>query len=203
MLIDLDLRLLRPAIVDEHLQSGGPEAVYQNVISPWLERSPILRQAEVRLSGGGYHIIVRLSPAVQFADENERDRWGRYVRLLQCLLPSDPDCPGITALTRPVGSVNGKNGLTVRQLRTGEPVAPEEVIRYLDEARRAPFRTIADILFGSRKITPCPICGSTDSRLDVLDHIGICYGGCGRVRLFSLFDLFLKSRPSRIEGGAE
>ncbi|QVL31727.1 hypothetical protein KIH39_23255 [Telmatocola sphagniphila] len=201
MLIDIDLCLLRPAIVDEHLQLGGPEAVYQNVISPWLERSPILRQAEVRFSGGGYHIIVWLSPTVQFHGEYERDRWSRYVRVVQCLLPSDPDCPGITALTRPIGSINSKNGVEVRQLKAGKPVSPEEIVEHIEVVRNAPFGVIAEQLLGSRRINPCPKCKAPNSRLDVLDRIGKCYGGCGRIKLEDLFDLYLSPREgARKEG---
>ena len=49
------------------------------------------------------------------------NRWAAAVKIVQCVLPTDPDCPGITALTRPVGSVNGKNGAAVRVLKTMSP----------------------------------------------------------------------------------
>ena len=47
-------------------------------------------------------------------------------------------------------------------------------------------RTIAVALIGGEQVSPCPCCGTTGSRLGVLDHVGMCYG-CGKVSLARLF----------------
>ena len=90
--------------------------------------------------------------------DGERRRWAGVVRAVQAVLPTDPDAPGITALTRPVGSFNGKNGEEVRLLQAGRGVTPVEVNALFDQLRSRPFKTVAGILFGSDKVTPCPVC---------------------------------------------
>jgi hypothetical protein len=50
-------------------------------------------------------------------------------------------------------------------------------------------------LLGELHVCPCPVCGGEGSRLDILDRIGRCYGGCGKVRLEQLFDAFFQPRP--------
>ena len=39
---------------------------------------------------------------MEFATGADRERWAAVIKVTQRLLPSDPDCPGITALTSTV-----------------------------------------------------------------------------------------------------
>jgi hypothetical protein len=165
-----------------------PKKFYKAIVSNWLRRNPVLNRAEVRKSGTGLHIILWLDSPVEFQNEGERRRWSAMVRGIQRILPTDPNCPGITALTRPIGSVNSKNKAAVCEVRKGEPIPAEDIIKLFEQIRLSPFRTIAEILYGTDRVTPCPNCGHEDSRLDVLDHIGLCYGNCGKVRIGQLLD---------------
>jgi hypothetical protein len=193
MMLDLDPRLLRKKVVPSEIRAE-PKKFYEQIVSTWLARHPVLGKAEVRNSGTGLHVILRFDAPVEFQTEGERQRWAGMTRTIQKLLPTDPNCPGITALTRPVGSVNSKNGAKVRLYRKGQPVTADEVIALYEEVQRGPFRAIAHLLFGCERITPCPVCKGDGTRLDALDHVGKCYGGCGKVSLGQLFDAFLKPR---------
>src|SRR5262249_53076581 len=103
-----------------------PRAFYAGV-NPVLQRHPLARNAEVRATGTGLHLIVWLEPAVELHSEAEQRRWAALVEAVQCSLPTDPQCPGITALTRPVGSGNIKNGATLELLPAGTPGTPQAV----------------------------------------------------------------------------
>ncbi len=196
LMLDLDLRLFRREVVPDCINDDA-EAFYRLIVSKWLSHHPVLGKAEVRSSGNGLHVILRFDQPLQFQTEGDRQRWSAIVRVIQRLLPTDPDCPGITALTRPIGSINGKSGREVKRLHEGELITIEEITGLFDQVRAAPFRTVATILFGRDHITPCPICGREQSRLDVLDRIGKCYGHCGQVRLGQLFNAFLQPRPTQ------
>jgi hypothetical protein len=186
IMFDLDPGLYRPGntLLPPH---HDPRAFYEQV-APVLGRHPLARSAEVRVSGTGLHVIVLLDPPVELASAAAQRYWDTVVRAVQCTLPADPNAPGITALTRAVGSTNSKNGATVEVLRRGEPVAPQVVEQFLTRVAQAPFREVATILLGGERVQPCPVCQGEDSRLDVLDHVGICYRACGKVRLAQLFD---------------
>jgi hypothetical protein len=154
-----------------------------------LERHPIVQHAEIRASGTGLHAIVRLEPAVELGTADEQERWAALVRAVQCSLLADPDAPGITALTRAVGSVNSKNGATVTVLKEGQAVAPKAVEEFVARLVAAPFKEVAFPLLGAMRVSPCPLCGKEGSRLDVLDFVGKCYGGCSKVTLGQLYDM--------------
>jgi hypothetical protein len=198
ILLDIDPGRLRKSVAAPDVLAH-PDKLYKQVVREMLARDPVLNKAEVRVSGRGLHAILRFSPAIELPTEGERQRWAAIVKVIQRLLPTDPDCPGITALTRPLGSVNSKNGAIVRQLLAGESVTAEEVIGLFERVRTSPFQTVAALLFGSGRIQPCPVCNKTDSRLDVLSAIGKCYGCCGKVRLAQLYDVFLEPRSARKE----
>jgi hypothetical protein len=197
-LLDLDPALFRPEAVPAKTQKD-PEKFYKMVVRPMLARHPVLNKAEVRNTGLGVHAVLNFQEPVVFKTEADRKRWAAVVRVIQKLLPTDPHCPGITALTRALGSTNSKNGATVKQMHKGEPVTAEEVLALFNQARTSPFRTVATILFGAERVTPCPVCKGAGSRLDALDRVGQCYGGCGKVRLAQIFDVFLKPRPEKKE----
>ena len=193
VLFDLDPHLIRQGPLTPTVPHAPPE-FYATLIRPMLERHPVLAKAEVRNSGRGLHAILRFTQPVEFNDSGDRDRWRGIVEVVQAALPIDPDQPGITATTRAIGSVNGKNGATVMLLAPGEPVTAEEVMGLFDELVAAPFRTVMRILTGSETIEPCPICEKADSKLSAQDRAGLCYGSCGKVKLADLYDLVLKLR---------
>jgi hypothetical protein len=165
-----------------------------------LARNSVLSQAEVRRSGRGLHAILWFTHPVEFTTDAERQRWAAIVSVIQRLLPTDPDCPGITALTRPLGSINGKNRFAVKQLYPGKPVTAKAVMELFHQARSSPFRTVARILLGSDHLKPCPVCNGSGTRLDVLDFVGKCYGSCGKIGIDRLYAVYLTPRPSRRGG---
>jgi hypothetical protein len=199
---DLDPKLLVP---DNTLFAPADDPRrFHELIRPVLDRHRLARHAEVRSSGTGLHLINALDPPVELDSAADQSRWAVLVRAAQCSLPTDPNAPGITALTRPVGSVNSKNGATVEVLRPGEPIDPARVVEFVGDLAEAPFRTIAAILLGADHVEPCPVCRAAGSRLGVLDHAGRCYR-CGKVRLEQLYETVLRSEePSDPEAtGAE
>ena len=82
----------------------------------------------------------------------------------------------------------------VRRLAKGRPDPAAKVVGLFEDVCRRPFRTIATILLGGDRISPCPVCGGPDTTLGVQDHVGLCYGGCGKVKLGRLYDVYLKPR---------
>ncbi len=155
-----------------------------------LDRHPLVRDAEVRSTGTGLHLLLWFEPPVELEDAGGQRRWDGLIRLTQATLPSDPNAPGITALTRPVGSINSKNGARVEKIRRGSPVDPQRVVEFAAQVKAAPFRVVAGILLGSERVTPCPICSGARSALAALDHAGRCYG-CGSVSLATLYGAIL------------
>jgi hypothetical protein len=180
----------------EHLRPGNgwfepdavPEKFHKN-IRPVLNRHPLLQHAEVRNSGRGLHIIQWLDPAIVLDTAARQQRWAAVVKAVQSSLPIDPGMPGITAVTRPVGSVNSRTETAVEILHAGKAVTEQEVESFVAELGQAPFRVLASILLGTLPISPCPVCRKKASRFNALDRIGQCYGGCRRVNLDQLFDL--------------
>jgi hypothetical protein len=166
---------------------------FQN-IQPVLHRHPLVGTGEVRASGTGLHVIVWLDPPVQLTSAADRRYWDSVVRAAQATLPADPNAPGLTALTRPLGSVNSKNGAVVELLRPGGSVTPKVVLEFLDRVARAPFKEVASVLLGGERLKPCPRCWAEGSRLDVLDHVGICYR-CDKMRLGQLLDCIYAAVP--------
>jgi hypothetical protein len=147
------------------------------------------------------HAIVRLDPPVELETAAAQKWWAKLVRAIQCSLPVDPNAPGITALTRAVGSINSKNGAVVKVLEPGEPIDPARVIAFVEGLAKAPFKTVAIILLGCDHIQPCPICRRNGTHLDVLDRVGKCYGHCGRVSLARIFDTIYKPvEPAQTAG---
>jgi len=180
-----------------------PVEFYRTIVKTWLNRHPVLRKAEVRCSGTGVHVLVWFADPPEFTSDEERRRWQGIVYAVQCALPIDPDQPGITAVTRPIGSINSKNGATVFQLAAGEKVRSEEVLELYQQLREAPFRTVGQILFGTDKVSPCPKCGKPETSMSLLDRTGRCYGGCGTLQLSDMYDVFLDSRDDDTVKGAD
>jgi hypothetical protein len=201
IVLDVDPPIFRSAPLTAGAQKG-PRAFYRETVSKWLGRHRVLRQAEVRSTGRGLHIIIWFAEPLAFDSRGERDRWDGIVLMVQAALPVDPDQPGLTALTRPVGSLNGKTGRPVKTLKPGTPIPVADVLKLYEQMVRTPFRTVAGILFGADRITPCPVCGTEGSSLSVLDYAGRCYGSCGNVKIDQLYDVFLAPRARKSKGGA-
>jgi hypothetical protein len=199
--VDLDPQLLVPG--NTVFPPADDPRRFHDLIRPVLDRHPLARHAEVRNSGTGLHLIARFEPAVELRSAGEQRRWAALVRACQCSLPSDPNAPGITALTRSVGSINAKNGAAVEVLRPAEPIDPARVAEFVAELADAPFKTVAMIWLGSDQAAPCPVCRAPESRLGVLDRVGQCYR-CGKVSLEALFDAVLvpdrQDEPGVAEG---
>jgi hypothetical protein len=190
LMVDLDPGLLRPE--NPLFTPADDPREFLTRVGPALDRHELLRDAEVRSSGRGLHALLWFSPPVELASAADQQRWSVLVRAVQCSLPSDPNAPGITALTRPVGSVNGKNGAVVEALRPGRPVEPARVEAFVRGLAAAPFRGVAAVLIGGDRAEPCPVCREPGSLLGVLDRCGKCYV-CGAVSLDRLFEVVYRS----------
>jgi len=202
ILFDLDPHLFTKSVLIPKLYRKPPN-FYKKIAKPWLNRDPVLSRAEVRNSGRGLHVILRFRDPLIFTTDRERNRWAGVIDVIQTALPIDPDQPGITAVTRPLGSINGKNNEKVTCLNTGESVTAEDVLKLYEQMKSASFRTVMRILTGEATLTPCPLCGKAETRLTALDHVGRCYGSCGTVKLQQLYDLVLAPRPSLGMGVAD
>jgi hypothetical protein len=192
---DLDLHLIRPGPLAPG-REAGPAAFYERTARHWLARHPVLADAEVRNSGGGLHIIPWLAEPVAFATDGQRRRWDGIVRAVQALLPVDPHQPGITGLTRAVGSTNSKHNAVVERLKEGKLVPVDRVEHLFQQMSMSPFRTVMLVLLGAERIRPCPVCGQAGTTLSAADYVGFCYESCGKVKLAQLYNLFLAPRPA-------
>jgi len=194
ILFDFDPQLLVPENV-LFAPAADPDQFFKN-IQPVLDRHPLVQHAEVRASGSGLHALLWFEPPVDLTTAVAQQRWRTLVEAVQTSLPVDPAAPGLTALTRPLAARNSKTGATVRQLRAGRPVLPEAVSAYVAQLAQAPFREVAQVLLGETRVTPCPVCRGPNTRLDLLDRGGRCYGGCGDVDLGLLYECVLQSAPA-------
>lgn len=195
IVLDFDPDRLRPAAIPDGA-TETPDSLYRLAVGPWLARHPVFARAEVRSSGRGVHALLWIDPPVQIDHPGERERWAARVRIIQSILPCDPHAPGITALTRAIGSINSKNGGLVKVLKPGVSLAQDELLQLIDEIRSRPFAVAAQMLLSSSS-SPCPVCRRHGSRLGVQDRIGLCYGGCGRVTLGRLLAAYVQ--PSTTE----
>jgi len=186
ILFDLDPKYIKVSSLTPHAPLD-PDAYYYSVASKWMSRDPVLQKLEVRASGTGLHAILWLQDPPQFDTDGLRERWTGITQTVQTALPSDPNAPHITASTRPIGSINSRNGATVKLLATGSPVTQEEVLKLYTDMERSPFKTVLRVLSGQEKVTPCPICMLPGSKLSAMDQKGKCYK-CGTVELSELLD---------------
>lgn len=188
IMIDVDLMLINPKFFGLD-RFASPSEFYTKAIKPMLDRHATLAKAHVRCSGNGLHIILFFDQPVSLKSEADRQMWALRIEVLQGMLPSDPRCPGITAVTRPIGSINSKNNSMVFVLAEGEKVSALEIEFLCHDLIRGLFKTVATILFGPGPITPCPVCKQPKSRLGFLDRVGRCYL-CGDVTLQMVYDCF-------------
>jgi hypothetical protein len=183
MMADIDLKYLTSALVDATTDTPAAIGLYDTHVRTWLDRDPILRHAEVRFSGTGLHVLLWFAPAVEAQHVGDRQRWRGMIAAVQCALPTDPTAPMLTALTRPVGSINGKTNAIVRTLRAGAPITPDEFRAHYQRVRDKPFATVARLLYGTERVSPCPVCQDDGRKLLAGERVGHCYGGCGTVKL--------------------
>ncbi|WP_146602795.1 hypothetical protein [Novipirellula aureliae] len=197
IMIDLDLNIFDPGAFNAKAPQS-PTEFFDDHVARWLDRSTLLRKAEARCSGNGIHVLLWLDPPIPLISASDRKLWDACIRIVQTSLPSDPDAPGLTSLTRPIGSINEKSNLEVKLLREGQPVTQDEIITFRNEMISAPFKTVHRILAGDEHQSPCPICRKDGTTLTAMDRTGMCYGSCGKVKPERLLDVFL--RPRRSEG---
>lgn len=173
------------------LAEKGAKTLYQKLVNPWLTRHPVLSKAQVRATGTGLHVLLLLDTPVEFESSNQREQWASRVKIIQGLLPIDARQPGITATTRMIGSINSKSDQVVKYLTKGEKVTHDELISLADQVVNAPFATLAQVLFGDVRVSPCPVCRTDGSSMSAASHVGTCYS-CGKINIAQLYDHFLQ-----------
>jgi hypothetical protein len=196
LVIDLDANVLKD---NPWFPPGETAESFWAGITPVLTRHRILRHAEIRFTGRWLHAITWISPPVEVHTAAEQARWTGIHQVLKASVPSDPAAPALNGMTRPVGSTNSKTGNEVRTLKVGNPISAAILEEWVEEVKRRPFETLALVLFGERRITPCPFCMREGSHLDLGEEFGHCYGPCRRVSLKRLFEPFMAGVQS--DGG--
>lgn len=183
-MVDIDCKILDAKVFGEESVESA-EALYDNHISIWLERDPVLAKAEVRDTGGGLHVLLGLDTPI-IVSGDAATLWDDVAKGIRNALPGDPNLNGIIALTRPVGALNTKYDppREVRQLRPGQAVTQAEILDLNRRLSENPALLWMRLFFGGEQVTPCPFCGK--------ESLGLagswqcrCYG-CGRVRADSL-----------------
>ena len=204
-MIDLDCGILDPNVVGEAATQSADD-LYEKCVCDWLGRDPVLAKAEVRNTGHGLHILLRLDEPIICAGD-DAGRWDKIARGLHNVLPGDPNLNGIIAMTRPVGALNNKYepAKTVTQLRAGERVSREEILDLNRRVVTAPAHLWMQVLQGGERQSPCPLCGVEKNSLGVAGNWKVkCYG-CGRVNAAALVyrhysPEFLKKRKGSNNG---
>ena len=196
ILFDFDPKICRPTIPRSPRRRPG--GIPRQHSAPVLERHPLARHAEVRVSGTGLHLILWLSPAAEMRSAGDQAFWAAVVKAGS---GHAADRPGHARHHRPHPPASGPpTPRTVprsTRLKAGEPVNPQDVLAFLRESDSAPFREVAVPMLGGERLSPCPVCGVEDTRLDVRDRSGMCYGGCGQVTLVGTLQQHL--RPAACE----
>lgn len=181
---DLDCKILDPAVVGKECVESA-ELLYEQHVQHWLDRDSVLAKAEVRDTGGGLHVVLRMDAPI-IVGAGEALMWDEVARGICNALPGDPNLNGIIALTRPVGAINSKYDppREVRLLRPGESVTRAEILDLNRRVTEQPARLWMRVFFGGERASPCPLCGGTS--LGVAGYWQCrCYG-CGRVNAASL-----------------
>jgi hypothetical protein len=197
LVVDLDANVLKD---NPWFPPAATAEEFLAAVQPVLNRHPILRNAEIRFTGRWLHAIIMFREPVELRSAADQNRWNGIHRVLKASVPSDPAAPSLIAMTRPVGSINSKTGFAVNTLKPGEPIDAVLLQDWIAEVRNKPFETVALILFGQRRVSPCPYCLSEGSYLDLGELMGFCYGPCRRVRIKRLSEPFMFD--GSIKGGA-
>ena len=175
--------------------SQNADAFYQQVVSKWLGNSEVLKNAEVRMSGSGLHILLWVVDPIELSSESDQEKWDCVIKTVQACLPIDPGQPSITCCTRAIGSTNSKNGASVVQLAAGTSITQEDINGLYEAMKTTPFSTVCKILHGSDKVSTCPVCQQEGTSLSAFGHIGKCYK-CKKVSLEQLYStVFAPGNP--------
>ncbi len=192
-MIDLDCGILNPDVLGADAVASA-EALYNEHVSHWLDRDPVLAKAEVRDTGGGLHVLLWLDQPILCGSEEARE-WDAIARGIRNALPGDPSVNGIIAMTRPVGALNTKYEppREVRQLREGHPITRDEILAFDRRVTDHPARLWMTVFCGGERVSPCPMCRAEGSSLGVAGSWQCrCYG-CGRVSAASLVYRFFSN----------
>jgi hypothetical protein len=198
LLVDLDADLLKP---NPWFPPADTAEAFYTAIRPALGRHEVLRHAEIRDSGRWLHAIIYFAEPVELKTAREQERWTALHRVLIGSVPADPSAPALIALSRPVGSLNGKTGRPVRVLKAADEIPASILIEWSEEVNRKPFLTLGRTLFGDQRVSPCPYCQTQGSHLDLGDVVAYCYGPCRQVRLARLHEPFLAASRAGMGAG--
>ena len=201
ILYDIDVKLFRVGGTFKVLPQMNSRDLFQTVIQPMLFRHPVLECLEVRCSGEGLHGLLWLDSPILLRTSNDVRRWEFTTGVVQAALPIDSNQPRLNALTRPIGSVNSKNGQVVEQIKQGTPASEDDIIHLFREMQRNPYAMIQKIWFGSEHIEPCPVCNCEGSYLEVTsENYGECYGNCHRITIDRLVNSILDFNHTNSKG---
>ena len=190
---DIDLSQLEPAVIGSDASENSTK-FYHNFLANCLSRHPVLQKAEVRASSQhGVHVIWHLERP-QVLKAGEALLYDRLIRGLRVVLPSDPNCNGLIAMTRPVGAKNKKYSppQVVDQLRSGEPVTRDEILSLAREISDEPASTLMRVLYGGKRVTPCPFCQKNANSLGVAGRWRCCCYDCGSINAAELLGRFYR-----------
>lgn len=188
VMIDLDPRYLSTSLPwGDSL--GDPRRLWHEHLRPGLTLIGLAEWCEARLSGTGLHLIISFSTPVSIDSNRDRQVWDARIRVLQSLLLGDPHSPGITALTRPVGSINTKNQALVETIHAGQLITAEQFAIVVDQLAAEPARTVMQYVYGTDRVTPCPYCGGDGTTCSALSRNTLSYGCCAKRDISDLFRL--------------
>jgi hypothetical protein len=203
ILLDIDPCLFKPStfVPDPGLKA---DQFYEQYVETWLDRHPVLKAAEVRNSGSGLHVILRPERPIEIRDDLDRNRWKARVKVLQAALPTDPMQPGMHAMTRMVGSLNGKTMTPVSVIRPAGMLQEESLLALVDEICNEHLTLQMRVLVGDTSASPCPLCRKEKSQLQVTGNRGRCYDCCNKVDSEKLYKaLFVESKNSGTSNAAK
>ncbi len=171
--------------------SDDPATFYDDVSKHWLSRHPVLSKAEVRDNGRGLDVVLRLDKPIYFSGPRNLSGWSAVVQVVLAALPVPPCIPFFAPMVRALGSLNSSTRRKVVRLQRGERVTKKEIRAIYQDMSDHPFRMVMEIISGSTRIKPCPICCAKGSSLVALDEVGKCKK-CGDITLTQLYNLVLK-----------
>ncbi len=186
VMVDVDPQYLSTTLPWGHAL-GDPRSLWIEHIQKGLAAIGLVEFIEARMSGTGLHLVIWFDMPVPLASQRDREIWDARIRLLQSLLLGDPQSPGITALTRPVGSRNSKSQVEVETIHAGRPITAEQFAIIVDQLAAEPARTVIRYVYGSDRVTPCPYCGVVDTTCSALYRNTTSYNCCGKRDLLNLF----------------
>lgn len=193
LVIDLDADKLKPN--PWFPPAADAESFYHGIVSV-LERHPVLSHAEIRDSGRWLHAITWFEQPAELRSPDDQMHWTAMHKLLMASIPCDSSAPPLIGLTRPVNATNSKTGHSVQILKAGVAVSIDALYTFVEEVQRNTFRTLASILYGNKRIAPCPFCEMEGSHFEIGDRVGHCYGNCKHVQKHQIFDPIFKPSGS-------